>query len=261
MKKVVLSLGVFIIYFSVFSQDSEYRVFYFSGKPKIVEKNKEIEIKRDIYLSPKSILKIPENSYVVLVNKKEVPVGISNPGNYSVEDLNKIYKNVGSSNLTEEFFEYIAKNMIDENQKTRKSGGVYRAVGDILKNPFDEAVLIGDEISFEWNNPRQKYYYFKVYDTESWELKLNYRTNDSIYLLKYDPALYKKGTVYAWTVYHDIDHPQQGTVLRTFTFADDATLEKCNKTIAEYKQKYSPDYAKIEIIRFFIDNNFYPMYK
>ena len=30
-------------------------------------------------------------------------MGISNPGTYSIADLNKIYENVGNSNLTQEF--------------------------------------------------------------------------------------------------------------------------------------------------------------
>jgi hypothetical protein len=92
-------------------------VFYFSGNPKIVNNGKEVAPVRDTYISSKSVLKLPANSYVVLTNKKEVPMGISNPGSYSIADLNKIYQNVGNSNLTQEFFDYIANNIF---RKTKR---------------------------------------------------------------------------------------------------------------------------------------------
>lgn len=195
---------------------------------------------------------------MVLVNKKDIPVGISKPGNYSLTDLNKIYQDVGNSNLTEEFFNYIAQNMINEQKKTRRSGGVYRAVGNILKLPFDEAIFVKDEIIFEWNNPNLRSYYLKIYDTENWEQKLNLKTSDSTYTLKFDPTVYIPGRVYAWTVYHGEDHPEQGTVLRTFSFADQNLKANFYNFINEIRRNNNPEIAKIKITRLYIDYNIYP---
>ena len=46
--------------------------------------------------------------------------------------------------------------MIQENEKARRSGGVYRAVGDILVAPFDEAVLLIDSLTLSWKNPNKR---------------------------------------------------------------------------------------------------------
>ncbi len=241
------------------AQESEYKIFYFSGNPKVVNNSKETALIRDTYISSKSVLKVPANSYVVLTNKKEVPMGISNPGSYSVTDLNKIYQNVGNSNLTQEFFDYIANNMIQEDQKVRRSGGVYRAVGDILKTPFDEAIVINDEIKLDWANPNGKTLYLKIYDAETWEQPYNLMTTDSTYTVKFDDSKFIKGKQYAWTVYHGEDHPQQGTILRVFTFADDAWKSDFTRQLEEIQKGESPEMNKIKTLRLYLDNNVFPV--
>jgi len=242
------------------AQESEYKVFYFSGSPKIVEKGKEISVKRDTYLNSKASIKLPANSYLVLTNKNEVPMGISNPGTYSIADLNKIYENVGNSNLTQEFFDYIANNMIQESDKARRSGGVYRAVGDILIAPFDEAVLLIDSLTLTWKNPKQKKLYLKVYNPGNWELIYNIPTTDSTYTLFYEPQKFIKGREYAWTVYHGEDHPQQGTILRVFTFADDAWKEEFYDKLKVIKENgENVEINKIKTLRLYLDNNIYPL--
>jgi hypothetical protein len=252
-------LGLSFLSVSVIAQESEYKVFYFSGNPKIVDKGKEVTPVRDSYISSKSVLKLPANSYVVLTNKKEVPMGISNPGSYSIADLNKIYQNVGNSNLTEEFFDYIANNMIQEDQKVKRSGGVYRAVGDILKTPFDEAIVITDEVRLDWANPNGKTLYLKIYDAENWEQPYNMATTDSTFTVVFDETKFAKGKQYAWTVYHGEDHPQQGTILRVFTFADDSWKTNFNQQLTEINQGESTDMNKIKTIRLYLDNNVWPM--
>lgn len=244
---------------SLNAQESEYKIFYFSGTPKVVNNSKETALVRDSYISAKSVLKIPANSYVVVTNKKEVPMGISNAGSYSIADLNKIYQNVGNSNLTQEFFDYIANNMIQEDQKVRRSGGVYRAVGDILKTPFDEAIVISEEIKLDWVNPNGKELYLKIYDAENWEQPYNLRTNDSTFTVKFDQTKFEKGKQYAWTVYHDEDHPQQGTVLRVFTFADDAWKSNFNSQLEDIQTGENSDMNHIRTIRLFLDNNVFPV--
>ena len=244
---------------SLSAQISEYKIFYFSGTPKIVDKGKEINPVRDSYISSKSTIKLTANSYIVLTNKAEVPMGINKPGEYSVADLNEIYKNVGNSNLTEEFFDYIASNMIEEDKKVRRSGGVYRAVGDILQTPFDEAVFIRDEIQFNWSNPNEKTLYLKIYDAETWEQPYNLLLTDSTYNLVFDNAKLERGKEYAWTVYHGQDHPQQGTILRVFTFADEQWKLNFNTQIDEIQEGENDDMNKIKTIRLYLDNNVYPV--
>lgn len=254
---VLLSLSFLSL--SINAQVSEYKIFYFSGSPKVVVNSKETALVRDSYISTKSTLKVPANSYVVLTNKKEVPMGISTPGTYSIADLNKIYQNVGNSNLTEEFFDYIASSMIEEDQKVKRSGGVYRAVGDILKTPFDEAIIITDEVKLDWVNPSQKQMYLKIYDAENWEQPYNMLTTDSTYIVKFDETKFVKGKQYAWTVYHGEDHPQQGTILRVFTFADDSWKTNFNNQLLEIQSGENADMNKIKTIRLFLDNNVFPM--
>ncbi len=244
---------------SLNAQDSEYKIFYFSGTPKIVDKGKEVTPVRDSYISSKSVLKVPANSYVVLTNKKEVPMGINTPGSYSIIDLNKIYQNVGNSNLTQEFFDYIANNMIQEDQKVKRSGGVYRAVGDILKTPFDEAMIIADEVVLDWVNPNGKELYLKIYDTENWEQPYNLLTTDSTYTVVFDETKFVKGKQYAWTVYHGEDHPQQGTILRVFTFADETWKTNFNNQLIEIQNGENADMNHIKTIRLYLDNNVFPV--
>ena len=244
---------------SLSAQISEYKIFYFSGSPKVIEKGNESVLKRDSYISSKSKLKVPANSYVVLTNKQEVPMGISNPGEYSITDLNEIYKDVGNSNLTEEFFDYIANNMIEEDKKVRRSGGVYRAVGDILKAPFDEAMFLQDTIEFTWSNPNEKTLYLKIYDIETWDQPYNLAITDSAFTLAYDSEVFEKGKEYAWTIYHNEDHPQQGTILRVFTFADDEWTQEFNSQLEEINQGENEDMNRIKTIRLFIDNNVFPV--
>jgi len=244
---------------SISAQISEYKIFYFSGTPKLLDKGNETALVRDSYISTKSKLKVPANSYVVLTNKQEVPMGISNPGEYSIADLNEIYKDVGNSNLTEEFFDYIANNMIEEDKKVRRSGGVYRAVGDILKAPFDEAIFIMDTVQFDWSNPNEKTLYLKVYDIETWDQPYNMATTDSTFTLVYDPEVFEKGKEYAWTVYHGEDHPQQGTILRVFKFADDEWMQEFDMQLDEIQNGENEDMNHIKTIRLYLDNNVYPV--
>ncbi len=186
-------------------------------------------------------------------------MGISNPGEYSITDLNEIYKDVGNSNLTEEFFDYIANNMIEEDKKVRRSGGVYRAVGDILKAPFDEAMFLQDTIEFTWSNPNEKTLYLKIYDIETWDQPYNLAITDSAFTLAYDSEVFEKGKEYAWTIYHNEDHPQQGTILRVFTFADDEWTQEFNSQLEEINQGENEDMNRIKTIRLFIDNNVFPV--
>lgn len=244
---------------SLSAQESEYKIFYFSGSPKIIEKNKQITVVRDSYISTKSVLQVPANAYVVLTNKNEIPVGINTPGDYSITDLNKIYQNVGNSNLTEEFFDYIANNMIQEDKKVKRSGGVYRAVGDILKTPFDEAIFIANSVQLDWVNSSEKTMYLKIYDTETWDQPYNLPISDSTYTLSLEDGKLEKGKEYAWTIYHNEDHPQQGTILRVFKFADDEWRFDFESQLEGITAGDNEDMNRIKTIRLYLDNNVFPI--
>ena len=252
-------LSLIFLNLSLSAQESEYKIFYFSGSPKIIEKSKQVTVVRDSYISTKSVLQVPANSYVVLTNKNEVPMGINTPGDYSITDLNKIYQNVGNSNLTEEFFDYIANNMIEEDKKVKRSGGVYRAVGDILKTPFDEAIFIADSVQLDWVNKSEKTIYLKVYDTETWDQPYNLPISDSTYTLSLADGKLEKGKEYAWTIYHNEDHPQQGTILRVFTFADDEWINDFSNQLQEIESGDNADMNEIKILRLYLDENVFPV--
>lgn len=259
LKYFVVLLGLTFLSISLSAQESEYKIFYYSGNPKIVKKGVEADLVRDMYISSKSVLKVSGNSYVVLTNKNEVPMGITNPGEYSISDLNEIYKDVGNSNLTEEFFDYIANNMIQEDQKVRRSGGVYRAVGDILKTPFDEAIFITDAVQLDWVNSTGKTMYLKIYDTETWDQLYNLPILDSSYVLTLEDGKLEKGKEYAWTIYHNSDHPQQGTILRVFKFADEDWKSDFENQLEAITAGESEDMNHIKTIRLYLDNNVYPV--
>lgn len=244
---------------SLSAQTSEYKIFYFSGNPKIVDKKVETNLVRDSYISSKSTLKVPANSYVVLTNKDDVPMGINTPGTYSVTDLNKIYQDVGNSNLTQEFFDYIAHNMIQNSQKERRSGGVYRAVGDILQDPFDNAMIVENQVILSWSNPKGKKLYLKVYDYETGDQIYNFATTDSAFVIKFNEEIFKKGKEYSWTVHHSVEDPDQGTVLRVFTFADDAWKEEYNKEVEEINKTENDYVRKIKLIRLSLEKGIFPI--
>lgn len=259
MKKTFTILIAVLTTISILAQDSEYKVFYFSGDPKIVDGRNETSLLRDSYISSKSVLKIPQNAYVVLMNKKDIPIGIKDPGQYSINDLNKLYSELGQTNITAEFFDYISKNILEEKDRVRRSGGVYRAVGDIVKDPFDEAVVISEEIKFEWRNPNQRPLYLKIYDIETWEQPYNIRITDSVYLLKLSDSKLQKNKKYAWTVYNGQDHPMQGTILRVFEFADEKWKNQFISSIREIEKGENPEINKIKIIREYMEYNIYPL--
>ncbi len=186
-------------------------------------------------------------------------MGINTPGTYSVNDLNKIYEDVGNSNLTQEFFNYIANNMIQNSQKERKSGGVYRAAGDIIRDPFDEAMIIDNQVILKWANPKQKKMYLKIYDEESGEQIYNFATTDSAFVIRYDEQIFQKGQKYSWIVNSTFSEPDQGTIMRTFTFANDAWKEEYQKEVNEINKTDNDYMRKIKLIRLSLDKNIYPI--
>jgi len=250
-------LSLFAI--SLSAQTSEYKVFYFSGNPKVIDKKVESNLVVDSYLSAKSTLKIPKGSVVVLTNKNDVPMGFKDEGTYSISDLNAIYAKSGSSNMTQEFFNYIANNMIQNNQKERKSGGVYRAVGDIIRDPFDDAMIMENQVLLSWANPKQKKLYLKVYDEESGEQIYNFATTDSAFVVKYDEKIFQKGKKYSWIVNSTFSDPDQGTILRTFTFADDAWKTEYQNQVNEINKTTNEYMRKMKLIKLSLDKNIYPI--
>ncbi|MCF0206481.1 MAG: hypothetical protein HUK15_03540 [Bacteroidales bacterium] len=244
---------------SLIAQTSEYKIFYFSGSPKIVDKKVESNLVRDSYISAKSELKVPAGSYVVLTNKNDVPMGINTAGTYSVTDLNKIYEDVGNSNLTQEFFNYIANNMIQTNQKERKSGGVYRAAGDIIQDPFDNAMIIENQVILSWSNAKQKKLYLKIYEEETGDQIYNFATTDSIFVLKFNEQIFEKGKKYNWIVTPSFSDPDSGTIMRTFSFANDVWLQEFQKEIDEINKSDNAYMRKIKLIRLSLDKNIFPI--
>lgn len=244
---------------SLSAQTSEYKVFYFSGNPKVLEKKVESKLVRDSFISSKSSLVVPEGSYVVLTNQSEVPMGINKAGTYSIKDLNDIYAKAGSNNLTKEFFDYIANNMIQSNEKERRSGGVFRAAGDIIKDPFTDAMVLDNQLILSWSNPKQKKLFLKIYELESGEQIYNFATTDSAFVVKYDENIFKKGVKYEWIVNSSYNDPDQGTILRTFTFANDEWKKEYETEVNEINKTDNDYMRKIKLIRLSLDKNIFPI--
>ncbi|HUM89514.1 MAG TPA: hypothetical protein PKV50_08285 [Prolixibacteraceae bacterium] len=241
-------------------QNSEYKVFYYSGNPLFKAKNKTEKLVRDQVLDQSATLSIPANSYVVLVNKSEVPMGINKPGDYSVSDIKKLYTNMTDSNLTEEFFNYIASSMLESNDKNRRSGGVYRAVGDLMINPFDAAVVVEKTVPFEWNNPNQKQYYFKIFDIETWNMVCDIPTTDSVYNLDIESQKLAEGKEYAWVVTQTSGVPQSGTELFVFTVSGKDFKKDLDKQLKDAEKKSAdPQMRRMMKLRVYIDNCIYPI--
>ncbi len=244
---------------TISAQNSEYKVFYFSGEPKMQVGNRSVDLVRDAPIPPNAVLDIPQGAYVVLLNSKDMPMGFDKPGKYSISDIGKVFSQIGGTNITAEFFDYISQNIVEDRDRVRRSGGVYRAVGDIIKDPFDEAIFLNKSVTFHWRNTNKRPLYLKVYDIETWEQPYNIRTTDSTYVISLDDGKLETGKQYAWTVYHGKDHPQQGTILRVFTFADEDWKSNFNQTVSEIEEGENPDLNKIKMIREYIDNNIYPV--
>jgi hypothetical protein len=248
-----------LIMSTVLAQDSEYKVFYFSGEPKMQIGNKSVELIRDSYIPSNAVLDLKDGSYVVLLNSKDVPIGFDKQGKYSLSDIGKVFSQIGGTNITAEFFDYISQNIVEDTERIRRSGGVYRAVGDIIKEPFDEAIFLNRSVTLHWKNPNKRPLYLKIYDIETWEQPYNIRTTDSIYVISLEEGKLETGKQYAWTVYHGKDHPQQGTILRVFTFADEDWKNNFNETVRDIESGDNPDFNKIKLIREYMDNNIYPV--
>jgi hypothetical protein len=77
--------------------------------------------------------------------------------------------------------------------------------------------------------------------------------------LYYEADKFVKGREYAWTVYHGEDHPQQGTSLRVFTFADDSWKENFNNQLQVISKGENLEVNKIKTLRLYLDNNIYPL--
>jgi len=245
---------------NLWGQNSEYKVFYFSGNPIYKDKAKSEKLVRDQVLPQGSTLSIPQGSYVVLVNKSEVPMGMNKPGDYSVTDIKTLYTNMKESNLTQEFFDYLAQSMVSSNDEQRRSGGVYRAVGDLMINPFDSAVVMTNEIPFEWSNPSGKQYYLKIFDIDTWEMICDIPTSDSTLNLNIVDKKLTEGKKYAWVVSQTQGMPQSGTELLIFTIADKDFRSCMHKKLKEAEKKSeNQDMRKMMKLRVLIDSDIYPI--
>ncbi|NLA24787.1 MAG: hypothetical protein GX879_07465 [Bacteroidales bacterium] len=242
------------------AQKSEYKVFYYSGNPTFKSKNKVEKLVRDQVVEQSATISIPANSYVVLMNKDEVPVGLNKEGEYSIADIKKLYTNMGDSNLTEEFFAYIASSMLDTNDKNRRSGGVYRAVGDIMINPFDAANILDKKIEFEWNNSSGKQQYLKIFDIETWDMICNIPSTDSLYSLDVAEYNLQEGKEYAWIITHTSEIPQSGSELFVFTISDKQFKKDIDKKLKEANKKSKDvQMRKMLKLRVYIDSDIYPI--
>jgi hypothetical protein len=223
-------------------------------------KSKTEALKIDANIDASGTLTIPENAYVVLTNKDEIPLGISKAGEYKVADIDNLYKNVDESSLTEEFFEYIAGNMVRSDDVERRSGGVYRAVGDLMINPFDSATVIGKQLTFEWNNPNNKTMYLKIFDAESWDILCDVESTDSVYTIDADEEGLIDGKSYAWVMAPVEGMPQSGTELLVFKMADKSYIKSFNKQLKDVERDArNAQMRKILKIRIYIENNVYPI--
>jgi hypothetical protein len=251
---------VFLIPGLMIAQQTEYKVFYYSGTPLIKLKSKSESLKRDVVIDAGTTISIPQNAYVVITNKDEVPLGISKPGDYGIKEIESLYKNIGDNNLTEEFFEYIAGNMIRGDEVERKSGGVYRAVGDLMINPYDSATVISSEITFEWSNANQKTMYLKIFEIDTWELLADIPSIDSVYTIKANETGLIEGKEYAWVMAPIEGIPQSGTELLVFKIADKEYLKSFNKQLKDAdKNATSDQMRKMMKLRLYIDNNIFPI--
>ena len=242
------------------AQNTEFKIFYYTGSPLMKLKSKATQIERDKYIDATSTITIPENAYVVVTNKDEIPLGISKPGEYNINDIQDLYKNVGDGNLTEEFFEYIAGNMIKGDDTERRSGGVYRAVGDLMINPFDSAMVVTESILFEWENPNSKKMYLKIFDTEDWTILCDIPSNDSSFNFDTKAEGLIEGKNYAWVMAPVKGMPQSGTELMVFKMADKNYRKAFNKELKEVnKSSKSDQMRRILKVRVYIDNQVYPI--
>ncbi|HXK81325.1 MAG TPA: hypothetical protein PLO05_04115 [Bacteroidales bacterium] len=262
MNKVIIVLVILSFNGMLIAQNEAYSIFYCSGNAELVNHGKSTLIKKGDAIENNSVLSIPKNSYVVIINNENIPLGIDKAGEYKTSDINSLYNILLEQNITEEFFKYIAGNMIREKEIERKASGVYRYVGHpIMKYPFDSAYILTPEIDFVWNSSDKYSLFLKIFDKE-WNLILDMESKDSTYTVNISELGLENGKTYYWVISPFEGMPANGTECLVFSVCENSFIQEFQFKISQIEnEQQTEDMRKFLKLMLYLENNIYPVPK
>ena len=208
----ILSILILIIAsIKVSAQEPEYYSYLVKGQvqyKKAKAKPLNLVPKTLLYSEDAIILPKGKNAEVTLVDKKSNYITISTPGTYKVSDLpQKSHKEPES--ITGKYFHMVWEELFQPQKdfsrfKKRNlsgvTGGVSRGDCDVLKWPFNEAVLGNGDITFTWKNfATDPLYSFVLSDEKNNEV-LRVRVRDTQLILNSTAWLKGPRNRYYWKV-------------------------------------------------------------
>jgi hypothetical protein len=260
MKNITLVVIILLISGILPAQTTEFSIFYCSGNAELINKGIATPLKKGDLIYDSSVLSIPINSYVVIINKENIPLGIEKNGKYGTNDINSLYNILLEQNITEEFFKYIAGNMLREKEVERKASGVYRYVGHpVMQYPFDSAYIVSPELDFIWNSSDKYTLFLKIFDKD-WNLILDKESNDSTYTVNLSELELKNGKTYYWVVTPFKGIPPSGTECLVFNIGDIDFIEKFELRLKQIENdEQNDEMRKFLKLMMYLENNIYPV--
>ncbi|MBP7077291.1 MAG: hypothetical protein KBB11_09625 [Bacteroidales bacterium] len=285
MKPVTLIIIFFMLSGSIFAQNTEFKVYFSAGNVYLKNKGTSSYITSDTPLAENSVICIPRDAYVVLINKAEMPMVISEEGEYNIPKITNLYSKLKESNLTEEFFNYIVDNMVESQHERYVGAGVYKCINpksntgkknerkhrrkpkieqqDIeyyVKKPDPGAFIMDTIINFQWAQSDGKY--LKIVDASNDSLIFAAFVGDGRYEICLPISICNmvRGKNYRWSVERSDGAVFQKELLYDLKLAGDEDVFEFSSRLNEIENSTSnEEMIKLAKIRLYIDYKVYPM--
>jgi len=209
--RILSILILIIVSLRVAAQEPEYYSYLVKGQvqyKKAKAKPLSLAPKTLLYNGDAIILPKGKNAEVTLVDKKSNYITISTPGTYKIADLpQKTHKEPES--ITGKYFHMVWEELFQPQKdfsrfKKRNlsgvTGGVSRGDCDVLKWPFNEAVLGNGDITFAWKNSSTDLLYSFVLTDEKNNEVLRVKVRDTQLILNSAAWLTSPRNQYYWKV-------------------------------------------------------------
>ncbi|HQP03281.1 MAG TPA: hypothetical protein PLP11_01640 [Bacteroidales bacterium] len=264
MKSITVSFILLFLYSFLFAQNTEFKVYFSAGNVYLKNKGASSYVTRDTPLAENSVICISRDAYVVLINKAEMPMVISEEGEYSMRKITNLYSKLKESNLTDEFFAYIAGQMFKSEDKKYVGGGVYKMVEPEMegfsKKPDPGSCIMDTVINFEWFYYVGETTYLKIVDAKNDSLVCVISTSAYSASLSISTCNLIRGKTYLWSVEDTPGLVKEKESLSVLKLAGPDDISDFNARLLEIENTVSnPKMRKLAKIRLYVDNNIYPM--
>ncbi|HQP03282.1 MAG TPA: hypothetical protein PLP11_01645 [Bacteroidales bacterium] len=286
MKPVTLIIIFFMLSGSIFAQNTEFKVYFSAGNVYLKNKGTSSYITSDTPLAENSVICIPRDAYVVLINKAEMPMVISEEGEYNIPKITNLYLTLKESNLTEEFFNYIVDQMIESEHKRYVGAGVYKCLSDpesntgtrnkrkqrwnpeleqqdleyYVKKPDPGVFIMDTIINFQWAQSYGEY--LKIVDASNDSLIRVIGVGDGRHeiCLPISICHMVRGKSYRWSVERYDGAVKHKELLYDLKLAGDEDIFEFSSRLNEIENSTSnEEMIKLAKIRLYIDYKVYPM--